>query len=188
MAWKHFTPWYFYTAVVLCLAFLATGQGLSPWSVLLLLVCGVFSWSLIEYVLHRFIFHYDAQSQLGRKLLYHAHVGHHEDPKATSKHLASLFLSMPVAAIYWLLAWAITGSWPAASFLLVGVAGGYLGYQILHHQCHHGKSRLRVMRYLRHYHLLHHYKTPELRFGVTSPLFDLVFGTFRPLVKRYSSR
>jgi sterol desaturase/sphingolipid hydroxylase (fatty acid hydroxylase superfamily) len=36
-----------------------------------------------------------------------------------------------------------------------------------------------LLRYLRRYHLLHHYKTPDLRFGVTSPLFDLLFGTFR---------
>jgi sterol desaturase/sphingolipid hydroxylase (fatty acid hydroxylase superfamily) len=38
---------------------------------------------------------------------------------------------------------------------------------------------MRLLRYLRRYHLLHHYKTPDLRFGVTSPLFDLLFGTFR---------
>jgi sterol desaturase/sphingolipid hydroxylase (fatty acid hydroxylase superfamily) len=59
------------------------------------------------------------------------------------------------------------------------MSAGYFFYEWLHFQCHHGNSRLRVLRYLRKYHLLHHYKTPELRFGVTSPLFDLIFGTFR---------
>jgi dihydroceramide fatty acyl 2-hydroxylase len=183
-AWKQFTPWYFYTAAVLCLAFVASGRGLSVSSLVVLLGCGFLSWGLIEYVLHRFIFHYDARSRVGRKLLYHAHISHHENPEATSRHLASLFLSTPVGGAYWLLAWAATGSWPAASYLLIGMAAGYLSYQVLHFHCHHGRSRLRLLRYLRQYHLLHHYKTPEQRFGVTSPLFDLVFGTFRPVVDR----
>jgi sterol desaturase/sphingolipid hydroxylase (fatty acid hydroxylase superfamily) len=154
------------------------------WNIGLLLGAGFLSWGLIEYVLHRFIFHYDARSRLGRKILYHAHVGHHENPEARSRHLASLFLSAPVAAIYWLIVWAVTGSWPVASFLLIGMAAGYLYYQWIHFQCHHGKSRVRMLRYLRRYHLLHHHQTPELRFGVTSPVLDLVFGTFRPLVNR----
>jgi sterol desaturase/sphingolipid hydroxylase (fatty acid hydroxylase superfamily) len=183
-AWKQFIPWYLYTAVLLCLGFFAAGQGLSVWTVGLLLGAGFLSWGVIEYVLHRFIFHYDARSRLGRKILYYAHVSHHENPEARSQHFASLVLSSPVAAVYWLLAWAATGSWPVASFLLIGMASGYLYYQWIHFQCHHGKSRIGVLRYLRRYHLLHHHQTPELRFGVTSPVLDLVFGTFRPVVNR----
>jgi sterol desaturase/sphingolipid hydroxylase (fatty acid hydroxylase superfamily) len=183
-AWRKAAPLYVCTAVALGLGLVAGREGYSAWSIALLLVSGFLSWSLIEYGLHRFIFHYDAQSRLGRQLLYHAHLAHHEDPEATKQHLASLFLSGPIAIGYWLLAWAATGSWAAASCLFIGMADGYLFYQWLHFQCHHGKSRLRVLRYLRRYHLLHHYKTPELRFGVTSPFFDLIFGTYRPILKR----
>jgi sterol desaturase/sphingolipid hydroxylase (fatty acid hydroxylase superfamily) len=177
---RQFTPLYFYTALTLCLGFIAAGEGLSMWGSALLVTLGFFSWSLIEYGLHRFIFHYDARSRLGRKLLYQAHLSHHENPGATNKTFASLFLSAPIAAAYWLLAWAAIGSWAAASWLFIGMVAGYFCYEWLHFQCHHGRSRLRLLRYLRKYHLLHHYKTPGLRFGVTSPLFDLVFGTFRP--------
>ena len=155
-------------------------------SAILLLASGFLSWGLIEYVLHRFIFHYDARSRIGRKLLYEAHISHHEDPERRSRHVASLILSTPVAVVYWLLALAATRSWAVASLLLVGMAGGYLYYQWIHFQCHHGKSRLRVLRYLRKYHLLHHHQTPELRFGVTSPVFDFVFRTFRPVLSRSS--
>jgi dihydroceramide fatty acyl 2-hydroxylase len=183
---KHFTPLYFYASVLPCLAFVATGQGLSSWSVILLLGSGFLSWGLIEYGLHRFIFHYDARSRVGRRLLYQAHLAHHENPKASTGNFASLCLTAPIAAAYWLVAWVATGSWPAASYLFIGMAVGYLYYQWLHFQCHHGTSRLRLLRYLRNYHLLHHYKTPGLRFGVTSPLFDLVFGTFRSVANRFS--
>jgi len=178
-AWKQFTPLYFYTGVALCLGFFAAGHGLSAAQIALLLGFGVLSWTLIEYVLHRFIFHYNAKSRLGRKILYAAHLSHHENPTATNRIFASLYLSAPVAAAYWLVAWGLTGSWAASSYLFIGMTSGYFFYEWLHFQCHHHKSRLRLFRYLKKYHLLHHYKTPEQRFGVTSPLFDVVFGTFR---------
>lgn len=181
--WKQFTPLYVFTTIALCLGLVASEQGLSTSSIILYLVSGVFSWSLIEYGLHRFVFHYDAQSRLGREILYQAHMSHHENPTATNRIFASLSLSAPIATAYWLLAWAITSSWAGASFLFIGMSAGYFYYEWLHFQCHHGKSRLRLFRYLRKYHLLHHHKTPELRFGVTSPLFDLVCGTFRGVMK-----
>jgi len=177
--WRKFTPLFIYTAVALCLGFVAAGQGLTKSNTFLLLVSGFFSWSLIEYGLHRFVFHYHAKTRLGRKLLYQIHLSHHDDPTATNRIFASLFLSVPLAAAYWLLVWTITASWAATSYLFIGMSAGYFFYEWLHFQCHHGQSRLRILRYLRKYHLLHHYKTPELRFGVTSPLFDLMFGTFR---------
>jgi cation transporter-like permease len=79
---------------------------------------GLLSWGLIEYGLHRFIFHYHARSRLGVKLLYQVHLSHHEDPEAINRLFASLLLSTPIASTYWLLAWAVTGSWAAASYCL----------------------------------------------------------------------
>ena len=182
--WRKFLPLFFYIVVAVCLGFLAAREDLAAWKIVLLLVSGVLSWGLIEYVLHRFIFHHHARSRLGRKLIYHAHLSHHENPEANNRHFASLLLSAPIATGYWLLSWALTESLAAASYLFIGMSGGYFYYQWLHFHCHHHKSRRRFLKYLRRYHLLHHYKTPELRFGVTSPLFDLLFGTFQPVVKR----
>jgi Fatty acid hydroxylase superfamily len=181
---RQLTTSYFCAGIVLCLGFAAARAGLFSWRTIPLLAIGLFSWSLFEYVMHRFIFHYDAQSRLGRKFLYHAHVSHHENPTAKSQLSASLILGLPIGAVYWPLAWAVTGSWVAASWMFIGLAAGFFSYKWAHFQCHHRRSRLRVLRFLRHYHLLHHYKTPELRFGVTSPLFDLVFRTFSPPSQR----
>lgn len=181
--WRKFAPLYFYSALALCLGLASTRRHLPVWIVLLLLGLGFFSWSVIEYGLHRFIFHYNARSAFGRKILYEAHLSHHENPTATNRLFASLFLSTPIAATYWLLAWAATGSWAAASWLFIGMSAGYFVYEWMHFQCHHGRSRLPILRYLRKYHLLHHYKTPDLRFGVTSPLLDVIFGTFRVSLK-----
>jgi sterol desaturase/sphingolipid hydroxylase (fatty acid hydroxylase superfamily) len=182
-AWRQFAPLYFYSGVSLCLGLLVASEGFSIATVLFLLAAGLLSWGFIEYGLHRFIFHYHARSSFGRNLVYQAHLSHHENPKARDRIFASLLLSTPIATAYWLFAWATTRSWAAASWLFIGMAAGYFCYEWLHFQAHHGRSRLRLLRYLRKYHLSHHYKTPELRFGVTSPLFDFVFGTFRPALK-----
>lgn len=176
---RRFPTLYLYAGVVLCLGLVAARAGFFSWSVVPLLTIGLGSWTLFEYVMHRFIFHYDARSRLGRKFLYHAHVSHHENPVAKSGLSSSLILGLPIGAAYWQLAWAATGSKVAASWLFIGLAAGFFSYKWVHFQCHHRRSRSRLLRYLRHYHLLHHYKTPALRFGVTSPLFDLVFGTFK---------
>ena len=181
--WRQFTPFYFYSAAALGLGAAAAGAGLSG-GTLLLLVAGLLSWGLVEYSLHRFIFHYDARSEFGRKLVYAAHLSHHEDPGATDRLFTSLRMSAPIAAAYWLLAWAATGSWRTASYLFVGLVAGYFYYEWMHFQSHHGRPHSRLFRYLRRYHLMHHHRTPGLRFGVTSPLFDLAFGTFRPAGKR----
>ncbi len=184
MAVKALAPLYFYTAVVLCLLALTRGEAISFSFGFLLLVTGVLSWGLLEYGLHRFVFHYDARTALGKKLVYAAHLAHHEDPRATNRIFSSLMFSAPVAAIYVVLARVATGSWRAASFLFAGLALGYFYYEWLHFRAHHRRARLPMFRYLRKYHLLHHYRTPEIRFGVTSPLFDVIFGTFRPVAGR----
>ena len=181
--WKHLTPAYFYTALVACLIVITSGEGFSWRHNLLLFGAGVLSWELIEYSLHRFVFHYSARSMFGRKLLYAAHISHHDYPRASNHLFASLLLSLPIATVYFLLAWIVTGSSHAASYLFAGLTAGYFCYEWLHFQAHHRRPRLRLFKYLRKYHLLHHHDTPGLRFGVTSPVFDMLFGTFRPVMK-----
>ncbi|HUE83406.1 MAG TPA: sterol desaturase family protein [Pyrinomonadaceae bacterium] len=181
------TPFYFYTPIALALGVAASLERPSVTKIIILLVSGFLSWGLIEYGLHRFVFHYSAKSAVGRKFIYAAHLSHHDNPKSKDDLFASLRLSVPIAAAYWLLAWGILGTWQPAAYLFIGLVAGYFSYEWLHLQAHHGKSRLPVLRYLKKYHLLHHYRTPGLRFGVTSPVFDLTFGTFRSAGDRRSA-
>ena len=175
--WKHLRPAFFYVALVACLIVITSGEGFSRQN-FLLIGLGVLSWMLIEYGLHRFVFHFNARSMFGKKLLYAAHLSHHEDPRATSPLFSKLVVSLPIATAYFLLAWLATGSAHAASYLFGGLAAGYFCYEWLHFQAHHRRPRLRLFKYLKKYHLLHHHETPQLRFGVSSPLFDILFGTF----------
>ena len=184
-ALKQLMPVWVYTVVAVVLGLLSYDREFSWRQNLALVISGILSWILIEYGLHRFIFHYSARSSFGKKFIYAAHLSHHEDPRALRGIFSGFTLSAPVALVYGLLLYGTTGSAHVTSFLLIGVAVGYITYQLLHYQAHHRKPRLRILRYLQAYHLLHHYRTPELRFGVTTPILDLVFGTFRPVTRRF---
>ena len=179
--WKQFTPFYFYASVAagLC-ASAAASNSLPPARLPVLLALGFLSWGAVEYLLHRFLFHASARGE-GRARLAAPHRLHHDRPRDTEQLFTGLPMSAPVALCYFLLAWAALGNWAAAAYLLTGLIAGYFCYEWVHYLAHHGRPRLRPLRYLQRYHLLHHHRTPGLRFGVTSPLLDCLCGTFRPL-------
>lgn len=177
---KRFTPILFYAALVATLFPAALAfQRPSIRRTLIFAGLGFLSWQLLEYVLHRFVFHLEVRSEPWRRLLYYAHLAHHDNPSSVDSLFASLWLSVPVASLYFLFAWALFGSWETTVYLWSGLVAGYLTYEYLHYQAHHGRPRTAIFRYLKKHHLLHHYRTPELRFGVTSPVFDYLFGTYR---------
>src|SRR5215813_15536697 len=187
--WRKLVPFCFYTAVIALLVITAArGPAMAKSRIVILVVSGFLSWGLIEYVVHRFVFHLDTFPIFRRNFLNSSHLAHHENPKAMNDLFANLRMSVPIATAYWLLAWEVLGTWLAASYLFMGLVVGYFSYEWLHFQAHHGKSRLPLLRYLRKYHLLHHYRTPDHRFGVTSPVFDWLFGTFKPVRSRGSSQ
>jgi sterol desaturase/sphingolipid hydroxylase (fatty acid hydroxylase superfamily) len=66
---------------------------------------------------------------------------------------------------------------------MAGMLGGYAAYEWIHYSTHYRAARTGVGRYLRAYHLAHHHKSPKTRFGVTSPLWDYVFGTHETVAR-----
>ena len=178
---KRFAPILFYALLVAVLFPVAVAVHRPSLRVTLFLTSlGLLSWELLEYVLHRFVFHLDARRESFRQLIYYAHLSHHDNPKAADKLFASLSLSVPIATAYFLSVWVLAGKWESAVYLWSGLVAGYLFYEWLHYQAHHGRPRVAMFRYLKTYHLLHHHATPDLRFGVSSPVFDYLFGTYRP--------
>ena len=187
--WKQLTPFYFYTPLSVGLGVAAmVSETRSLASILVLCLTGVLTWGLIEYWLHRLVFHFDAQSEKGRNFVRAMHLSHHANPRAMDDLFASLRLSLPIALGYCSLAWALMGSWQAMVYLFIGLMSGYFSYEFLHYQAHHRAPRLRVFRYLKIYHLLHHHQSSALRFGVTTPLFDYLFGTFQSTRPNQKSR
>ena len=71
----------------------------------------------------------------------------------------------------------LLGAHAWVSPVFAGLVIGYVAYDLTHYATHHFKVRWAVFQYIRRYHLHHHTQTPEKRFGVTSPVWDIVFGT-----------
>lgn len=137
------------------------------------LIVGAFGWTLVEYLLHRF----DGHGMRGRTPFSREHLRHHADPAWYApwwkKALAAVILVVPAAA-----ALGPTVGWATAIPLLTGFVGAWLAYEWLHRRIHTHAPLGAWGRWARRHHLLHHHRSPRSNHGVTSPLWDLVFGTW----------
>ena len=70
-------------------------------------------------------------------------------------------------------------AWPGVEETLPLSGGllGYLAYDLTHYATHHFPMRSGYAKYIKRYHMQHHYKDPDTRFGVSSPVWDWVFHT-----------
>jgi sterol desaturase/sphingolipid hydroxylase (fatty acid hydroxylase superfamily) len=155
------------------------GTGLLP--LLGTYAAGVLLWSLVEYVLHRFLFHYEPKNRRLQRVWFLIHGVHHDQPQCKTRLVMPPILSVPLAFFFYGLFRGAVGGLLRAPLavapLFAGFVTGYLIYDMMHYAEHHLPMRWGPLKYLKRYHLLHHFKTPEHRFGVSSPLWDLVFGT-----------
>lgn len=136
---------------------------------------GVVGWTLLEYLMHRFLFHLPTSGDAGRVFTFILHGHHHVTPGETSRLAATpVQFGSLFAAVYGLSAWA-AGAWGA--LFTAGMIVGYLGYEAVHHTAHHGRPASGLMRWLVRHHLAHHYESPDRRWGISSPFWDWVFRT-----------
>jgi sterol desaturase/sphingolipid hydroxylase (fatty acid hydroxylase superfamily) len=135
-------------------------------------------WTLTEYLLHRFFFHMKGEGPQGEIRAFMVHGYHHEYPNDRLRLVAPPIMSwgpaVIFAAAYYFL---VGGSWSWT--LLAGTASGYVAYDWIHYYTHHARPTWPLGKWLRKYHMVHHHSTENVKFGVSSPLWDLVFGTWR---------
>ena len=184
MAWVRFCSFWIYPSLACLLLFLSLQQG-TPWKQLLWLIpWGWFIWSLLEYALHRFFFHWIPHNRRFNKIVRSLHVSHHGDSRNPDKILVRPTYSLPVSALFLGGFYAVTGSLFAASALLTGIWLGFLYYELVHYRLHLSKADGGLLEYQRQGHFYHHFVDPNHCFGVTSPLWDWVFGTYRRITPR----
>ena len=184
-----YKPYVFYSAVLSLLHAAVYRSGASSWYGAAALICaGLLTWGLYEYAVHRWVLHREPKAEGFNLPGNLTHLRHHADPNSLQRLNVQLGESVPVCVVYVLAAWALTGSWQAATHLFTGLIAGYFYYEYLDFQAHHGTSRGRLTRYFRKYHLQHHHYDATVRFGVTSPLFDYLFGTFHIEKRRGAGR
>lgn len=142
-----------------------------------LFLLGVLLWTLIEYLIHRYIFHYEPKTRWGKQLHFVIHGVHHDYPNDARRLVMPPVISIPLAFLFFGLFFLIFGSLAPAVF--AGLVFGYVCYDMLHYATHHLAMKRGVWLWLKQYHLRHHFKDDEVGYGISSPLWDYVFRTTR---------
>ncbi len=139
------------------------------------LLLGAVAWTFLEYVLHRWLGH-DARTRpnpfAAEHVLHHSR-GNYFAP-AWKKGLSALGVAGLLIGPSVLVAGPLAG----AAFV-AGLVAMYLAYEVLHRREHTHPGWGRYARFLRRHHFCHHFTDPSCNHGVTSPVWDWVFGTLR---------
>jgi dihydroceramide fatty acyl 2-hydroxylase len=142
----------------------------------LLFVGGIVFWTFTEYMLHRFVFHYQPSSAWGQKIHFMAHGVHHDYPNDSTRLVMPPSVSVPLAILFYgFFSLLIPGGLLPVFF--AGFLFGYVCYDTIHYATHHAPMKWKLGHWLKHHHLRHHYLDNERGFGVSTPLWDHVFGT-----------
>jgi sterol desaturase/sphingolipid hydroxylase (fatty acid hydroxylase superfamily) len=176
-------PLWLYVPVVLYFLYRAITNPLyAPLSLLGFFLAGLFTWTLFEYLLHRFLFHFEPKAPLGKRMIFLVHGIHHAYPSDSWRLVMPPILSIPLA---FFLYWALNKMFSPYVFqaFFPGFGIGYLSYDMIHYSVHHLPMNGRIGLFLKRYHLRHHFQEENRGFGVSSPLWDYVLGTAFPLRK-----
>lgn len=141
-----------------------------------LFVGGALTWSIIEYWLHRTFFHWQPPGRWGERFHFLVHGVHHDWPKDKYRLVMPPAVSISLFWVFFGLFWLALGSrwvWPFHAGFVVG----YMSYDVTHYYVHHYNPKTRYGLALKKHHMLHHFKDHSKRFGVSSMLWDYVFGT-----------
>ncbi|KAI9499351.1 hypothetical protein BDB00DRAFT_796457 [Zychaea mexicana] len=140
---------------------------------------GIAIWTLLEYGLHRFLFHVDdylPDNQIAFTLHFTLHGFHHYLPmdrlRLVMPPTLNVFISYPLTRL---------GHALFPPVIAYGViAGGFFGYVLydcVHYYLHHAKVFEFHFKEMKKYHMAHHYKNFDLGYGITSKVWDYIFGT-----------
>ena len=163
---------YIYPLVIfISVGFGVYGTAQEPlWHGPALFLASFICWTLVEYFMHRYIFHH-LPGVMG------LHLAHHKDADEMigTPTLLSLALIFGLAYLPMVL---LIGEYNAC-FWFAGMCAGYLAFGGIHFIVHHFDNiEYAFVRKLKRAHAIHHYGKMDYNFGVTTLFWDRVFGTY----------
>ena len=143
-----------------------------------LLLAGTLLFTFMEYIFHRFVYHSGEDYMAEENWQYKVHGVHHDHP--TDKDLLAMPIPLAIllSAIFFGIFWLIMG--PSTFFFWPGFFIGYASYLYVHYIVHTRKPPQNSLKILWTHHHLHHYVYDDKAYGVSSPLWDVIFGTMPP--------
>lgn len=142
---------------------------------IVLFVFGFLFFTLVEYLMHRYLYHIEPTTERRKKMAYTMHGVHHDYPKDKKRLAMPPLLSLIIATFFFVIYRAVLGDY--AFGFLSGFLMGYTAYLSIHYSVHAFKMPQNFLKVLWEHHLTHHYRESDRAFGVSSPLWDYVFGT-----------
>eukprot|EP00884_Botryococcus_braunii_P017448 jgi/Botrbrau1/4387/Bobra.105_2s0033.1 len=141
---------------------------------------GILLWQLMEYSIHRFLFHIEPRSQVAITLHFALHGCHHKYPWDKERLVFPPIPAALVAAVVYCVTQALLPKGLALP-MFAGILAGYLAYDCIHYAIHHGGlPRIPYLMELRQAHLSHHFHDSTSGYGISSTLYDIFLGTSVP--------
>ncbi|XP_063218335.1 fatty acid 2-hydroxylase isoform X2 [Bacillus rossius redtenbacheri] len=193
------TPWRLVPAVWLPVVAAVLARGLadndllsSPvrlqtlWFVPCLLL-GLLLWSLLEYSIHRWVFHMRPPDDSPALITLHflLHGLHHKVPFDSGRLLFPPALAVAVALLLYSVLSLLFPAW-MLHYVTAGTISGYVTYDLMHYYLHYGSPGADTYLYnMKRYHNQHHFTQHESGFGISSSFWDDIFRTKIILKKLY---
>ena len=144
-------------------------------SALGLVALGLGIWTLFEYCMHRYLFHWEPGVAVLDKFVYLMHGNHHAAPNDPLRNLMPPIVSFPIGGAVWLVLLALIG--PAGSWAFLGFMTGYVIYDMTHYACHQWAMRGTLAFALKRHHMRHHHGKQDGNFAITALFWDRIFGS-----------
>jgi len=176
----HWTvPLYIFIPIIGYLIYRGFSFGMPTIELAGYFVFGLCIWTITEYTLHRFLFHFHPKGEKMKEFFWTFHGVHHDYPQDSKRLVMPPSVSLPLATLFGYLFFLIFGLVNVNPFF-AGFLLGYLFYDITHYAIHHFNFKGSIFKKLKDHHSIHHYKYENLGFGVSSSIWDKVFGTTYP--------
>ncbi|TAH38816.1 MAG: fatty acid hydroxylase [Bacteroidetes bacterium] len=143
-------------------------------SIIGIFILGALLFTLVEYLIHRYIFHFDAKTEKEEKLQYNIHGVHHEFPRDKDRLVMPPVLSVIIAFLFFLVFITIFAS--KGMVLFAGFSAGYSNYLLIHYFVHARKPPANFLKFFWTHHSLHHYHSVDTAFSVSFPFWDYLYG------------
>ena len=168
--------WGLYLPIIILFLFYSSFKfEFSFLQITLLFLGGLFFWTFFEYVMHRFVFHWTSENPRIQRISYVLHGNHHEFPRDKQRLFMPPVPSLIIASIVFGIMYLFIQTYTFSFF--PGFILGYLLYGSMHYAIHAWNPPFKWMKPIWRNHHLHHYKNDHQGFGVSSHIWDKVFGT-----------
>lgn len=137
---------------------------------------GFLVWFLVEYILHRFVFHFISERQNIQRLVYIFHGNHHIQPNHPYRTLMPIVVTLPLGLLIWGMSICVM-NFSLGSAFFTGFFSGYIVYDTIHYATHNFDMKVFPLNIWKRHHLLHHYKTEEHNYSISIPWLDILFFT-----------